>query len=136
MIIIDFVFYFVVLFFKKNPQRLKWSTPIQITSYLVGTATLLYILALIELLKFTVMKWIDFGYITKFAFVITALLLMELYDYIYGKKKRYEKISDMKFTKIKYRTGFILSLIFIFGSFFLAALIFIHFVPAGSGVPH
>lgn len=136
MIVIDFVVYFLTSFFEKNPQKLIWSTPIQKSCYLAGLATMGYIVFVIELLKFTVMKTMPLTYVTKYTAIIAALVIVQFYTFLYLKKKRYELISNGRFKKINYQIGIIFSIAFIFGSFLSVVLTYIYFVPAGSGGLH
>jgi hypothetical protein len=134
--VIDFVVYFLAQFFERNQQKLKWNTPVQKSCYLVGLATFCLLITIVELLNFTILKEVDFMYFTKFGYIILGLLIVQLFEFIYVKKERYTKqvSKRLKFKEFDYRRGVIISWIFIFASLLLPALIYISFVPAGSGL--
>lgn len=88
----DRLFYYMTYWFEKNKEKLRWSTPAQRTSYALGLMTLG--------LSYSVNKALEYNKITLFPAkygIIIALIFglgaMQLYEYIYITKSRYEDIS-------------------------------------------
>jgi len=132
MIILDYLFFYLTYWFNKNSSNLKWSTPTERSSYVIGIATTTFLVSLAEVLAFTVYKNSKFP-IPDYAFVGVGLIIMYFYDYIYIKKDRYNSIRlNNKFDSEDYKKGVIISWVIVVICIFLPALIFMYFVPFGD----
>lgn len=132
MIILDYLFFYLTYWFNKNSNKLKWSTPTERSSYVIGIATTTFLVSIAEILAFTVYKNSKFP-VPDFTFVGLALAIMYLYDYIYIKKDRYNSIrSNNNFAPENYSRGVIISWVIVVICIALPALIFMYFVPFGD----
>jgi hypothetical protein len=132
MIILDYLFFYLTYWFNKNSDKLKWSSPVERSSYVIGIATTTFLVSIAEILAFTLYKNSNFP-IPKIIFVGLGLGIMYLYDYIYIKKDRYSLIkSKNNFDQESYTNGVIISWITIVICVFLPFIIFMFFVPFGD----
>jgi len=91
--ILDYLFFYLTYWFNKNSDKLKWSSPVERSSYVIGIATTTFLVSIAEVLSFTLYKDSN-STIPKFVFVGVGLGIMYLYDYIYIKKDRYSAITS------------------------------------------
>ena len=134
MIILDYLFFYLTYWFNKNSDKLKWSSPIERSSYVIGIATTTFILSIAEILGFTIFKDSNLP-VPKIIFVGLGLGIMYFYDFIYIKKNRYDLITSInydKFNRSDYVNGVIISWIIIGICFFLPFIVFMIFVPFGG----
>jgi hypothetical protein len=132
MIILDYLFFYLTYWFTKNSDKLKWSSPVERSSYVIGIATTTFLVSIAEILAFTLYKDHP-APIPKIIFVGVGLGIMYLYDYIYIKKDRYSIIrSKNNFNTESYANGIIISWIVIVICVFLPFIIFMFFVPFGG----
>jgi len=92
MIVLDFLFYYMTYWFDKNKDKLSWSTPIQRSTYAIGLMTMGLIYSINECFELGKNKSLQF-HIPWFVYLICALAVMKLYDYIYNTKNRYQRIT-------------------------------------------
>ena len=132
MAVIDFLIYFLTYWFDENRQLLTWSTPLKRASYAIGLATMCFFYSIGELVEFTVYKTTDFQF-SKIFFVLLGIGSMQLYEYIYITRNRYEKIiSSNKFSKISKKKGVGISMAILFTCVMMTFFMFMIFVPFGS----
>jgi phosphatidylglycerophosphatase A len=93
MFILDFLFYYLTYWFDKNKVDLSWSSPIERAEYAIGLATVAVIYSINQFLIFQNIISEKFQ-IPKLIFLVIALLIMKLYDFIYVTNKRYQKITS------------------------------------------
>jgi len=135
MIVLDFLFYYLTYWFDQRNYLLSWSSSRQRSSYALGLAAIAIFFALGELLDFTVFKNQNFHY-AKYIFIIVALVMMQLFDFIYIRKKRYESINPA--TRFRFLIGISdeiksrIAIFFIVLSLLLPILILVLFVPFGK----
>jgi hypothetical protein len=135
MIIIDYLFFYLTYWFNKNSDKLKWSSPIERSSYVIGLASTTFLASIVEMLSFTIYKNSNFPF-PKIIFVGVGLGITYLYDYIYIKKDRYSLIrSKTNFDTESCTNGVIISWITIVICVFLPFIIFTFFVPFGAHRP-
>ncbi|MEI6821287.1 MAG: hypothetical protein WCL51_05095 [Bacteroidota bacterium] len=128
MIILDFLFYYLVLFTKNIDRRtVKTVSYPEHVSYLLGILLLIWLMTINGVIEFFLFN----TFISKvpgLIFIILALLFMALLRYIYIKKGRFNRImekSEPRF-KVSDKTGIIISVSFFFSSvaiFMLTAVI-------------
>jgi len=93
MIGLDYLVFYLTIYFEKNKKDTNWSTPLQRTCYAIGLASVALIFSLNKFLIFE--NFLHSGFeIPKLCFVILALMIMKLYEFIYITKNRYQKIID------------------------------------------
>ena len=92
MIVLDFLFYFLTYWFDKNKDNQSWSTPIQRSTYTIGLMTMGLLYSINECFESGKNKSLQF-HIPWFVYLICALAVMKLYDYIYITKNRYQRIN-------------------------------------------
>lgn len=128
IIIIDFLIYHLACWFED--QDLKWSTPVKRAVYAMGLTTMGVLFSIEQLLEFTVLRQNNFR-LTKLLFILIDLGIMQLYDYIYIQRKRFEKIQFAKFDTSK-KNGIAVSLFVIILFILIPFLIFMIFIPFGA----
>jgi hypothetical protein len=125
MIILDFLFYYLTLWFEEHKDKLKWSTPLERSIYVMGLVTCLWLFSIWELIEIFILKPVILRHLPEIPFVILSLAIMQLYKYIYFTKKRYELISSSKYNfGGNKKVGKVLSIIFVFFSFTLPYILF------------
>lgn len=130
MIIIDFLIYHLACWFEEHSQNLRWSTPIKRAVYTMGLATMGLLFSIEQLIEFTVLSQTNFQ-VPKLLFILIGLGIMQLYDYIYIQRHRFEKIQFSKFNTSK-KNGIVVSLVVIFFFILIPFVIFMIFVPFGG----
>ena len=124
MIVIDFLFYNLTIWFTENKDKLSWSTPLERAVYAIGLFTIFWLVSIGEIVQFLFSRKIVFN-ISLIPFVVLGLLIMQLYKYIYITKRRFELISSFKQTQNKYAAN--ITIFIAFFSTFLPFLIFMVF---------
>ena len=131
MITIDFLVYYLTYWFEKNKKKLVWSTPLQRAIYAIMLASA-GLFAFIETsLEETVWKQSGFK-VSIYVYVLAAVGLDFLLEYIYIKRGRYEKVAAKGFN-INTRTGVIIAIITIFFCIVGWLICFMIIVPPGKG---
>ena len=98
MVIFDFLYYYLMLWFNKRRKHFKKLIPYERVSYGMGIIVILWILCVDHIIEYFVFDKLV-SIIPKFIFVIVALALIWLFDYIYVKRKRYEYIVLPRYHK-------------------------------------
>ena len=133
MIVLDFLFYYMTYWFDKNKDKLSWSTPIQRSTYAIGLMTMGLLYSINECFELGKNKSLQF-HIPWFVYLICALAVMKLYDYIYITKDRYQRITAVipKKFKISDDTGAMICIaivaLLIFSPFIITTIL----VPFGG----
>ena len=120
MKILDFLVYYMAIWFEQRKAKLQWSTPIQRATYAYGLATMQFFSIGALLYTFISTKNIGLG-IPAFWIILIGIGLMQLYQYIYDARKRYELISkdaDSRFKISNPTNGIIISICVFFFLFF------------------
>lgn len=131
MITIDFLVYYLTYWFEKNKKKLVWSTPLQRAIYAIMLSSA-GLFAFIETsLEETVWKQSGFK-VSIYVYVLAAVGLDFLLEYIYIKRGRYEKVAAKGFN-INTRTGVIIAIITIFFCIVGWLICFMIIVPPGKG---
>jgi hypothetical protein len=92
MIVLDFLFYYLTYWFDKNKDKLNWSTAIERSAYVVGLMTMGLLYSINECFELLKIKSPQF-HIPWFVYLICALAVIKLYDYIYITRNRYQRIT-------------------------------------------
>lgn len=92
MIILDFLIYYLTLWFDRKKDSLSWSTPTQTACYAVGLMTMGLLYSINEWVEYDGAKSLQFHF-PKLLYLVMALAVMKLYDYIYTTKNRYQLIA-------------------------------------------
>ena len=100
MIVLDFLFYYLTYWFDKNKEQLSWSTPIQRSTYAIGLMTMGLLYSINECFEIGKNKSLQLQ-IPWFVYLICALAVIKLYDYIYITKHRYQRITAVIPKKLK-----------------------------------
>lgn len=123
MLIIDNLYYYLFIWFKKRQRIFKNSDPGERVSYGIGI--------ILEIWLITICRLIEYYFTNSFKseipnlfYVISGLLFMWLINYIYVKKQRHEKILKTK-KPFSEKTGITLSIIFLFLSLIIPMVIFV-----------
>ncbi len=96
MIILDFIFYYLALYFIKRPQTISWSTPQDRAGYALALITTSWLMALLFFVQLYIVKVSKMNSSYLYVFIPIALSLMWLFKYIYVTKSRYLKIASAK----------------------------------------
>ena len=128
MFILDFLIYYLTLWFTERQEKLRWSTPLERAIYAVGIASILWIFVLEELICFFVLKT-SLKIAPIIVVIVIGLIIMQAYSYIYIKRKRYKLINNSASERFKTgdKTGKVLSITFILLSFIIPYLTFMIF---------
>jgi hypothetical protein len=130
MIILDFLFYYLTLYYTEHKDRLIWSTPLEWTTYVVGTITLLWIISICEAVELLIIKTLKFPPELPFLVtgVIIALAIMQFYKYIYFTRDRLKFIHSTDFKSLRsIKSGKSLAIGFVVFSFIIPFAIFMVF---------
>lgn len=97
MIIFDFLIYNLTNWYTTHRNGLKWSTPLERAIYVVGIITMLWlfdfwIIINTFLLKNDTLKGSSMPFVISF--VILGLVIMQIFQYIYNKKGRLERLNQ------------------------------------------
>lgn len=125
MIILDFIFYYLVIYFKNRPQTISWSTPEDRAGYALALITTSWLMAFLFFTLVYILKASNFNSAYMYGFVPIALFLMWLYQYVYVTKSRYLKFTSPKFrgTELSDNLGIIIAWLILLGSFALPFII-------------
>jgi hypothetical protein len=93
MIIFDFLIYNLTTWYTTRRSGLKWSTPLERATYVAGIITMLWLFDF-WLLVNTFLLENDTLKGSAIPFVILGLCVMQLFQYIYIKKGRLERINQ------------------------------------------
>jgi len=94
MILFDFLFYYLALYFTKRPKTLSWSNPVQRASYCLGLVSTSWLITILFFTLIHVIRDKNFNSNYMTLLVPIALLLMWCFGYIYDTKGRYYSISN------------------------------------------
>jgi O-antigen/teichoic acid export membrane protein len=132
MIIIDYLFYYLTTHFTNYKEKLSWSTPLERTIYAVGIVTMFWMVSIWEMVELILTKTIPWNNLKPTHFAIIGAVLgfgiMQIYQYIYVKRRRFEKRVLPKFEQNNNeKKGIVLSILFGVFSFILPWSIFMIF---------
>lgn len=128
MIILDFLFFYLTQWFKEHQDKLKWSTPLERTAYVMGLVTGFWIIIIWEVVEIFIIKSLTLNHIPLIPTVVVMLILIQIYQYAYVKRKRYELVIVPKFGINKTQnTGKFFSIIIVIISFILPYILFMVF---------
>jgi hypothetical protein len=115
MKILDFLFYYLVKWFKKRQQKFKRIDPIEKTCYGIGITALLWLMCFDMVIEYFVLKSFK-SIIPNYVFVIVALFFMWLFKYIYITKERDKDVLETNEDgfNVSEKTGITISIIFVF----------------------
>ena len=135
MIIFDFLYYYLMIWFNNRQVLFKKTFPSERVSYGLGIMAFLWFECIDIIVEFIIFRSFV-SVIPLYVSVLIAIMFMWLFDYIYIKKKRYEKIvvPEYQNRSLKANTGIIISMLVIFMSLFvtLAATFLLHLVNDGA----
>jgi len=94
MIILDFLFYYLALYFFSRPKTLFWSNPVQRASYCLGLMSTSWVIAILFFTLIHVVRKFNFNSNYMILLVPTALILIWFYGYVYDTKGRYYSVSN------------------------------------------
>jgi len=93
MILLDFIIYYLTLYFTNRPKTVSWTSPVERAIYALSLITTSWILAI---QFFIIIHFgIDIESRALWIYVLIALGLMWLYKYIYITKSRLKLISSL-----------------------------------------
>jgi hypothetical protein len=124
MIIFDFLIYNLTNWYTIHRDRLKWSTPLEKAIYVVGIISMLWffdfwIIINTFLLKNDTLKGSSIPFVISF--VILGLVIMQIFQYIYSKKGRLERLNQAP--NKPFNVGDNVGQVFSIGFFFLPLII-------------
>ena len=127
MIILDFTFYYLTLYFTRKGSSLTASTPSQRAAYALGLITTSWIIAIIFFTLVYVLKTKNFDGSYLFILLPIAMGLIWLYQYIYIKKSRYYllKSSGNFLFNIDENWGIFIAWVILFISFAMPFIVLI-----------
>ena len=117
MILLDFIFYYLALYFTKRPQTLFWSTPTQRASYCLGLISTSWLMAILFFTLIHIVRNKNFDSNYLILLVPIAIILIWGFGYIYDTKGRYNSISNNKIIKVNENLGIAIAWIVLFTSF-------------------
>ena len=126
MIFLDFLIFYLTVWFEEHKEKLSWSTPIERAIYVVGIVTILWLFFLEEIICFFILKT-TLTIAPLILVIILGLAIMQGYSYIYIKKNRYELINSSRRFTFSKDAGKIFSIIFVLFSFIVPYLMFMIF---------
>ncbi len=94
--IFDFFFYYLTDWFEKNKEMLKWSTPKERSCYLMGVASTCFLYSINDIVHYTILKGIHYQF-SVFLFVFLCFGIIQLYNFIYIQRNRFESINPNRF---------------------------------------
>lgn len=124
MIVTDFLFYYLVIWFRRRQQKFRRIDPIEKTTYGLGLITIFWIICLDMIIEYFVFRSFK-SIIPNYIFVIIALFFMWLFKYIYVVKGRYNRLLEThkQGFNVSENTGIRLSIIFVFLSLLIPMMI-------------
>jgi len=96
MILVDFIFYYLALYFTKRPQTIARSTPVERASYCLGLITTSWLLAAMFFIKIYVVKSTNLSQGYWMLLIAITIFLIWLYGYIYDSKGRYSFLLNSR----------------------------------------
>ena len=130
MNIIDFLIFNLTNWFDAHRNRLKWSTPLQRATYIIGIVTMLWVFNFWIIISYFFHKTAIF----KPAYIVLLIVgigTMQLYRYIYINRGRYERLNqaNTKPFNASERVGQVLSIIIVFFSLIALFILIVLFAP-------
>jgi hypothetical protein len=134
----DFLIYYLNTWYKKGIYKLKWSTPLEMTCYVVALATMSFVWSLCQVYIYSYLKDYQFQF-SLLPIIILGLGLIQLYKYIYIKRNRIEGITSMNFLLFKNwseNQKMIIAMVIVFIVILSPCFVFMFFVPFGINKMH
>jgi hypothetical protein len=134
MVIIDFFIYYMTYWYENSGYKLVWHTPISMACYVIGLASTCLLYSINDIIHFTILKNVHYK-ISLILFVILALGIIQLYDFIYVQKDRYKIITPSNFGLLKNisdRNRSVIALIIFFVITLSPFFVFMFFIPFGG----
>lgn len=129
MKIFDFLYYYLYLWFSNRQKRFKAIVPLERVSYGLGITMLIWLICIDAIVEFFIFRSFK-SVIPIYIQVLIAISIMWLFDRIYVKNKRFEKvvIPNYQNSSRKENIGIIISLSVVFMSLFitLAVMVLLH----------
>jgi ABC-type Fe3+ transport system permease subunit len=121
MRILDFIIYYIALYFTRNSQLLSWSSAIERSCYVISIATGFWIFTFWEITTDYVLKETNTHPLPTIQIIIVVICILLLYQYIYINRKRYELITSKNYRqfRVKDKNGIVIVIIFCIISFLL-----------------
>ena len=123
MLILDNLYFYLFLWFKRKDKILKASMASERVSYLIGIVLEIWLITITRLIEFTLNQSFK-SRIPIMFYIISSLFFIWLIDYIYIKKNRYNKIMKEK-RFISEKIGIAISITFSFLSLIIPMIVFI-----------
>lgn len=117
MILLDFLFYYLALYFTKRPQTLSWSNPVQRASYCLGLISTSWLMAILFFTLIHIVRNKKFDSNYMILLVPVAIILIWGFGYIYDTKGRYNSISNNQILKLNENLGIAIAWIVLLISF-------------------
>jgi len=130
MKLLDFLMYYLTLYFVKRPQALSWSSPEQRAIYGLSLITTSWLMALEFCFFMLFFRNINSDYLLLN--VIVALGLMRIYNYIYMDRKRLDllRASGFNFFNLSDNICIIIACVVLLVSFGLPCAVLVLNMPA------
>ena len=129
MKIFDFLYYYLYLWFNKSQKRFNAVITYKRVSYGLGIIMLIWLICIDAIVEFFIFKSFK-SVIPIYIQVLIAISIMWLFDHIYVKNKRFEKVVIPNFqnSSRKENIGIIISIFVVFMSLFitLAVMMLLH----------
>jgi hypothetical protein len=119
MILLDFIYYYLNLFFTARKETLGWTTPGKRSAYSLALITLSWIMSISFFLLINVFDNKSIGGTYLYVLIPVGLGLIALYEYIYITKERIKLIeeSEIKLFHLNPYVGISIAWIILFLSF-------------------
>lgn len=130
MVLFDFLFYYLTMWFSTAITK-QFRTPAEQACYALGIVCFIYIFGAISLIEHSITKSFK-SYISDWAYILIGLGLMQLFQYIYITRGRYDLIKNGQNMNVRFnitdKKGIFISLSFGVGSllFFIISVFIIH----------
>ena len=100
MRLIDFLFYYLTLWFNKNKQQLAWSSPQERAAYAIAVLVLFWALTVWQIIEKLFLKN-EYYKIQKIPLLVAGVCALFVFQYIYITKNRYDLIVSSRYRQFK-----------------------------------
>jgi Ca2+/Na+ antiporter len=126
MILIDFLYYYLTIWFSTSKRENRIRTPKERTAYTLGVISTICLIFIGKNIEFICTGYFNKQIIPTYFYIVIGFALIYVYQYIYINRDRYAEISRNKpFSKyqISDKKGIFLSLLFCVLCFLIPASI-------------
>ena len=127
MAALDFLYYYLTLWFSTSQTKNRIRTPEERTAYVLGIISMLWVMFICTAIEYFETKSFQKPFIPVFVYVLIGIGLTQLYQQIYIKKGRLNLIrnKDNPFSQynLSNRKGVVISIVFCVASFLIPVIL-------------